>query len=186
MKNSRLFAIMAISGAIAFGTSCKKEEPDPRDGKVGGCLDSESPLYNADADYDDESCKYAYTASYEISYHPENDEDGDNWDLFTNTDADLILKIREVGATNWMFESAEISNQAHNVAAVWTAPTLIKLMNKQYEWELWDADSGTGDDFVSSGTFNPIELADANNIITLGTNSASEASQLKIAYTLGD
>ena len=185
MKNSRLFTVLAVSGALAFGSSCKKEEPDPRDGTVGGCLDADSPLYNAAADYDDESCKYANTASYEISYHPEED-DGSDWDLWTNTDADLILRIREVGATNWMFESAEISNQPHNVPAVWTAPTLIKLLNKEYEWELVDYDSTTGDDFVSSGTFNPVALASDGNVITLGTNPAGDASQLKIAYTLED
>ena len=176
---------LVLASVLALGTSCKKKEPI-EDAKVGGCLDKESPIYSASADFDDETCKFAYTSSYEITYHPQKDESGDDWDLWTNTDADLILRIKVQGASNWMFESSEISNQAHNSPAVWTAPTNIKLGNKMYEWELYDADTGSSDDFVSSGSFNAIALAQEGTIITLGTNSSGNKTQLKITYTLGD
>ena len=174
-----------MAGAIVLGTSCKKKEP-VEDAKVGGCLNTESPLYNSGADFDDESCLFAYTSSYEISYHPEKDQNGDDWDFLTNTDADLILRIKEQGAANWMFESAEISNQAHNSPAVWTAPNIIKLGNRTYEWELVDYDATSSDDLVATGTFNAVALASEGTIITLGTNPSGNPTQLKISYTLGD
>lgn len=176
---------LIITGLAILGASCKKKEP-VEDAKLGGCLDQESPLYNSAADYDDETCKFAYTSSYEITYHPENDESGDDWDFLTNTDADLILRIKEQGAANWMFESAEISNQSHDSPAIWTAPTIIKLGNKVYEWELYDYDATSGDDFVSSGSFNAVALANDGAIITTGTNASGNLTQLKIAYTLDD
>ena len=177
-----------MAGAIVLGTSCKKKEP-VEDAKVGGCLNSESPMYNANADFDDESCKFAYTSSYEITYHPEKDESGSDWDLWTNTDADLILRIKEQGAANWMFESAEISNQAHNSPAIWTAPNIIKLGNRTYEWELYDYDATSSDDFVSKGSFNAVAVASEGTIITTGFASdgtTPNSTQLKISYTLGD
>jgi hypothetical protein len=176
---------VVLAGIVMLGTSCRKKEP-VEDAKIGGCLNKESPLYNAAADFDDESCKFAYTGSYEITYHPEYDESGDDWDLWTNTEADLILRIKVQGAANWMFESAVIDNQAHNSPAVWTAPTIIKLQNQVYEWELYDSDTGSGDDFVSSGSINAIALASDGANITTGTNSSGNLTQLKIAYTLGD
>lgn len=176
---------VVLASVIMLSTSCKKKEP-VEDAKIGGCLNEESPLYDATADFDDESCLFAYTSSYEITYHPENDESGDNWDFLTNTDADLILRIKEQGAASWMFESAVIDNQAHNSPAVWTAPTLIRLGNRTYEWELYDSDTGSGDDFVSSGSFNAIALASDGVIITTGTNSSGNETQLKISYTLDD
>jgi hypothetical protein len=181
IKSTTLF----LACAALLSTSCKKKEP-VEDAKVGGCLNEDSPLYNASADFDDESCLFAYTSSYEISYHPEKDPSGSDWDFLTNTDADLILRIKEQGAANWMFESAVIDNQPHNSPAVWTAPTLIKLSNKVYEWELYDYDATSGDDFVSSGSFNAITLATNGTIITEGTNSSGNKSQLKISYTLGE
>lgn len=168
--------IVALSGIVMLGTSCKKKEP-VEDTKVGGCLNTDSPLYNASADFDDESCKFAYTSSYEITYHPEYDESGDDWDFLTNTEADLILRVKEQGAANWMFESAVIDNQAHNSPAVWTAPSIIKLTNKMYEWELYDSDATSSDDFVSSGSFNAISLAKDGAIITTGTNASGNLTQ---------
>ncbi len=176
---------LLLASALIMGTSCKKKEP-VEDEKIGGCLDPNSPVYNSAADFDDESCLYAYTSSYEITYHPEKDESGSNWDFAVNTDADLILRIKEQGAANWMFESAVIDDQAHNSPAVWTAPTLIKLESKTYEWELYDYDATSGDDFVSSGSFNAITLASNGSIITTGTNSSGNQTQLKISYTLDD
>ena len=98
----------------------------------------------------------------------------------------LILRIKEEGATNWLFESAEISNQAHNVPAVWTAPINIKLLNQNYEWELVDYDATTSDDLVATGTFNPIDLANDGEIIASGTNPNGGQSQLRITYNLDE
>ncbi len=176
--------LLLATSTLILGTSCRKKEP-VEDEKIGGCLDIDSPLYNANADFDDESCKYAYTDSYEITYHPEQDG-GSDWDFLTNTDADLILRIKEQGAPNWMFESATIDNQPHNVPAVWTAPTRLKLYNKVYEWELYDYDATSGDDFVSGGTFNAVELASNGSIIAKGTNPSGNETQIKIYYTLED
>ncbi|MCT4581605.1 MAG: hypothetical protein N4A35_09325 [Flavobacteriales bacterium] len=177
-----LLSITALSGAVLFAGACKKsEEPEPTVvPKVKGCTDIDSPLYNADAEESDGSCTYARVTKYEITYHPEMDGSS-NWDPTVYTDADLILRIKEQGTSNWSFESSTIEDQAHNVPAEWTAPSPLKLLNKTYEWELYDDDNGTADDFISSGTFNPITLADLdNNTIT----TVSGGSQLKIYFNL--
>jgi len=183
MRNSTFNFLSAVilSSFVVLTGSCKKD-PDPVDNTVGGCTDADSPLYNGSADYDDNSCLYAYVTSYEISYHPEQDG-GSDWDLFIDTDADLMLRVKEQGSGSWMFESATIDNQAHNAAATWSAPSSIKLLNKTYEWDLYDEDTGSGDDFIASGTFNPIELA-ASGVIT--TTDASGSTQLKLYYNLDD
>lgn len=147
---------------------------------VSGCTDIDSPLYNASANNDDGSCQYAYTSGYEITYYPGQDN-GSDWDygFGSSTNADLILKIKEHGSSTYIFEGAEISNQDPTTPASWAAPTAIKLKNKTYDWELEDYDATSGNDPISSGSFNPITLANNGNIIT-----TAGGSQLKITYTL--
>lgn len=137
--------------------SCRKieSEQNKRETKVGGCNDIDSPFYNDNIAYDDQSCTYAFTERYEISYHPEKDG-GSNWDPLVYTDADLVFRIKEQGSADWLFESTTKEDQAHNVPAIWAAPESVKLLNKNYEWELHDEDNGSSDDFVAGGTFNPI------------------------------
>lgn len=185
MNTIKIATLVLGAGIVSF-SSCKKEEPELRDEKLGGCLDQNSPLYNAEADFDDESCRFAYVNAYEITFHPSKDENGDDWDLWVNTDADLIFRIKPEGAANWMFESAEMTDQAHDQPATWTAPENIKLLNQNYTWELYDVDTGSGDDFVASGTFNPIALADNGEIITTGTNASGNPSQLVLTYDLDE
>ena len=43
--------------SIIFFTNCKKSETE-EDTKVGGCTDIDSPIYNAEADFEDASCLY--------------------------------------------------------------------------------------------------------------------------------
>lgn len=178
--------LLILCAGLAVTTSCKKEEPELRDEKVGGCLDKNSPMYNASADFDDESCVYAYVNAYEIAYHPSKDENGDDWDLWVNTDADLILRVKVDGAADWLFESAVIDNQPHDEPAVWTAPENIKLLNQDYFWEVYDNDGTSGDDFVASGTFNPITLANNGTITTTGTNSSGNPTELVLHYELAE
>lgn len=185
MKTLQLSILIVTVGALTF-SSCKKEEPELRDEKVGGCLDENSPIYNSAADFDDESCRYAYVNAYEITYHPQKDENGDDWDLWVNTDCDIYIKIKPEGAADWMFESAVVDDQPHNEAVSWTAPENIKLLNQAYVWEVYDSDSGSGDDFVASGTFNPIALADDGVITTTGTNSSGNETQLVLTYELDE
>ena len=104
MKILKVSTLLLASGALLFA-SCKKNEPEMRDEKIGGCLDENSPAYNDLADFDDESCVYAYVNAYEITYHPANDASGDDWDFLLNTDADIYLKIMIDGDTEWLFES---------------------------------------------------------------------------------
>ncbi|CAG5085170.1 hypothetical protein CRYO30217_02668 [Parvicella tangerina] len=182
LKNS--VWILAV-GMVAL-SSCKKEEPEMRDEKIGGCTDENSPLYNGSADFDDQSCVYAYVNAYEITYHPQKDESGDDWDLLVNTDADIYLKIKPEGASDWMFESAVVDNQAHDEPVSWTAPENIKLLNQDYVWEVYDSDGTSADDFVASGTFNPIELASNGTITTTGTNSSGNETQLVLTYELDE
>ncbi len=160
--------------------SCRKVE-DPNNAratKAGGCLDIDSPFYNDTVDYDNQSCRYAFTERYEISYHPEKDG-STNWDPVVSTNADLELRIKEQGSSDWLFESSTKEDQDHDVPAVWAAPESIKLLNKNYEWELYDADIGTADDFIAGGTFNPIGKANTGEIVII-----EGGTQLKIYYEL--
>ncbi|MCB9189286.1 MAG: hypothetical protein H6599_08390 [Flavobacteriales bacterium] len=185
MKVFKITFIVAAAGLIAF-SSCKKDPQELRDEKIGGCLDENSPMYNSAADFDDESCVYAYVNAYEITYHPQKDESGSDWDLLFNTDADIYLKIKPEGATNWMFESAVVDDQPHNEPVSWTAPENIKLLNQDYYWEVYDSDATGGDDFVASGTFNPIELAMDGTITATGTNASGNETQLVLTYELSE
>jgi hypothetical protein len=181
MKKILFLTSLAV---LMVGTdSCKKKEAELRSTKIGGCLDPNSLNYNASSDFDDESCQYAYVNQYEITYHPSKDC-GSDWDLLVNTDADLILKIKVKTETTWFFESPELSNQAHNVPAVWTAPVNIKLLNTIYSWELIDYDSTSGNDVVATGEFNPMDVAADGKVIVIGKNSCNEETQLVLYYTV--
>ncbi|MCB9197061.1 MAG: hypothetical protein H6600_01260 [Flavobacteriales bacterium] len=188
MKKIQL-SLLILGLGITLMSSCKKEEPELRDEKVGGCLDKDSPLYNANADFDDESCVYAYINAYQVTFHPQKDESGSDWDFLVNTDADLLLRFKVDGGTSWLFESAVIDNQPHDQAANWTAPVNIKLYNQDYYWEVYDYDGTSGDDFVASGTFNPLELADktAMTVTVIGnSNTFSNGTQLVLTFELDE
>jgi hypothetical protein len=181
MKKIAFITFIAILVTSTF--SCKKKEAELRSTKIGGCLDPNSLNYNSASDFDDESCQYAFVNQYEITYHPSKDC-GSDWDLLVNTDADLILRIKVKTEATWFFESPELSNQPHNVPAVWTAPVNIKLLNTIYSWELVDYDSTSGDDLVASGEFNPMDIAEDGKVIVIGKNSCNEETQLVLYYTV--
>ena len=63
--------------SIVLSGACKKVEVD--DEKVGGCYDTESPMHNGSADYDDGTCQYAYIDSYELTSHPAQDPNAGGW-----------------------------------------------------------------------------------------------------------
>lgn len=177
-----IFSVAALSGVILLSGACKKkEEPAPvAPTVIKGCTDIDSPYYNSEAEESDGSCTYAKVSKFEISYHPEMDGSS-NWDPTVYTDADLILRVKVQGTANWLFESTTIEDQAHNVPAQWSSPSPLKLLNKTYEWELYDDDNGSADDFISSGTFNPIDLA---NLTTKTVTTVSGGSQLKIYFNI--
>lgn len=152
--NHKLILIVFILISVL---SCRKVElnENKRETKIGGCNDVDSPFYSENIAYDDQSCTYAFTERYEITYHPEKDG-GSDWDPFVFKAADLVFRIKEQGSADWLFESTTKEDQTHNVPAIWAAPEAVKLLNKNYEWELYDEDNGTADDFVASGVFNPI------------------------------
>jgi hypothetical protein len=181
-----LLMIPVIAVTLLTG-SCKKKEAELRATKIGGCLDPNSLNYNASADFDDESCEYAYVEQYEITYHPQQDC-GSAWDGFPTLGnaqkADLIFKIRIKGEATWLYESPEKTDQTHTVPAVWTAPVNIKLLNKTYEWVLEDYDTLNDNDLVAQGEFNPIELAANGKITTIGKNGCNNETQLVLYYVI--
>ena len=187
MKIKPILLFSFLMSFVLF-LSCKKNEIE-EDTKVGGCTDIDSPIYNAQADFEDASCLYAYVHQYEISYYPNEDPDA-SWPIYTwddpisGADADLILRIWEQENSNEIFNSSEKEDQPYNVPAIWTAPYNVKLLNKTYEWELVDYDATSSDDFIASGTFNPIELADNGTITTIGYHTAGNQTQLVLHYEL--
>ncbi len=182
MKNLYLLvALIIIAG-------CKKSVIE-QNTLNGGCTDIDSPNYNSSVDFDDASCLYAYIYEYEISFYPSEDPSA-SWPILTWDDpisganADLILEIWEKENNNLIFTSSELPNQPYNTPGIWNAPENLKLYNKEYDWELVDYDGLNDNDFIASGTFNPIELAIEGEISTTGNHTAGNQSQLKIRYNL--
>ncbi len=186
-----LLSASLLIGTITFASSCKKEEDDT-DGNNGGsttteiiaCTDYNAANFNSEAtSSDNDLCTYVKTTMYEITHHAEFNEDGNDWDNLINTKADLILKIKEEGATDWIFESDAMNNHDHDQAAQWSAPNAEVLKNKNYEWELYDDETLTGDELMASGVFNPHDNTNSNNeIITTSTDANGLETQLKIYY----
>ena len=52
--------------SIITSVGCKKDIFDP-DNNVGGCTDIDAINFNNEADFEDNSCLYAYIQEYEIS-----------------------------------------------------------------------------------------------------------------------
>jgi len=194
MKFKPILIMPFLISAILF-LGCRKSKIE-EDTKVGGCTDIDSPIYNSQVDFEDASCLYAYVHQYEISYYPSEDPDAEwsilepftTWDNpISGANADLILRIWEQDNSNEVFNSSEKEDQPYNTPAIWTAPYNIKLLNKTYAWELVDFDGGTianPDDFIASGTFNPIEIADNGTITTIGYHTAGNQTQLVLHYEL--
>jgi hypothetical protein len=182
MKNLYLLIVLIVVAG------CKKSVIE-QNTLVGGCTDIDSPIYNSGVDFDDASCLYAYIYEYEISFYPSEDPSA-SWPILTWDDpisganADLILKIWEKDNNNLIFTSSELPNQPYNTPGIWNAPENLKLYNKEYDWELVDYDGLNDNDFIASGTFNPIELAIEGEISTTGNHTAGNQSQLKIRYNL--
>ena len=181
--NWKYFIVLTL-----FTISCKKPNIE-QNTLIGGCTDMDSPLYDATVDFEDASCLYAYIDEYEISYYPGEDPNA-SWPILTwddpisGSDADLILTIWEQDNGNIIFTSSELPNQPYNSPGVWNAPENLKLFNKMYQWELVDYDGLNSNDFIASGTFNPIALASNGEITTIGNHTAGNQSQLKIYYRL--
>jgi len=185
---------------VGLGTSllaldaCKKAE-DPnllRSTKRGGCTDIDSPMYDTELDYDDQSCLYAYTKAYTISYYNRNN--GADWDDYwcitsQYKPADLILRVKPIGDTDWMFESSVNEDQDYNDSTRWGATAAIKLLNQNYTFELIDEDGAgnwtcdTGSDLIYTGIFNPIENA-KDGVVTIKRKVGQDSIQLLIYYDL--
>ena len=170
---------------------CKKDIFDP-DNNVGGCTDIDAINFNNEADFEDNSCLYAYIQEYEISYYPDENPNSsipfvDSWDIpGTGANADLLLKIKHQDSSSYLFVSPIMENQSANSPAYWPAQENYKLVNKTYYWELYDNDATNSNEFIDSGSFNPISIAINNKITVHGNHLPSNSTQLVIHYALGD
>ena len=191
--NKTVYIISSILLISLFSECRKVEDPNlKRENHVGGCTDPDSPLYNEHVDYEDQSCLYAFTYKYEITYY--NLNNGDDWDdhwCITSQyyPADLILRIKPANDSNWIFESPVNEDQAHDEITEWIAPDAVKLYNTNYMFELIDEDGSgnwtcdTGSDLIYTGIFNPIENAE-NGVSTMMYKIGNDSLQLKIYYDL--
>ncbi len=185
-KYHQLFTALLI---IIFLIGCKKSNADD-DIKIGGCTDIDSPIYDNSADYDDASCLYAYINQYEISYYPEENPNATwpftSWDITgTGTDADLYLKIIEYDSSNYFYSSPIIDNQSPNSPCYWSSSSNEKLFYKNYHWEIYDRDTGPFDnDFIDSGSFNPIANAVNGKITAFGKHSPENRTQLVLHFQI--
>ena len=181
-----LIAFLLLFSSIG----CKKTIVDGGT-KVGGCTDMDSPIFDSIADYDDGSCLYAYINQYEITYYPEENPNATwpftSWDITgTGTDADLYLKIIEYDSTNYFFSSPVVDNQSPNSPCFWSSSSNEKLFYKKYHWEIYDRDTGPFDnDFIDSGSFNPIANAVNGKVTTFGKHPPENRTQLVLHFEIG-
>ncbi|MDG2330925.1 MAG: hypothetical protein P8M05_04975 [Flavobacteriales bacterium] len=182
--------IVVIMMAVFLFDACRKNQ-EPL--KVGGCGDANSPEGQVGLiDYDDGSCLYGFITEYQITYHPQFDNaagTGVDWDFATNTDADLILRIKQDTASDWFFNSESgfgTPEIQHNDTARFSALTEYQLVNTSYRWDLYDHDPLPLDDndLISSGTFNAIANASDGYVTAKGFNSAGDSTELRIKYDL--
>ncbi len=188
LKNYNLLLITISINILFLG--CKKPIVDEGI-KIGGCTDIDSPIFDSIADYDDASCLYAYINQYEISYYPEENPNAtlpfiNTWDITgTGSDADLYLRIIESDSTNYFFSSPVIDNQSPNSPCFWTSSSNEKLFNKKYHWEIYDRDTGPLDnDFIDSGSFNPIANGINGKITTFGKHPPENRTQLVLHFEI--
>ncbi len=175
---------------ISF-VGCKKEIFDSSN-NTGGCTDLNAINYSNNVDFEDNSCQYAYINQYEVSYYPENNPNSsipfvNSWDIpGTGADADLLLKVKFKDSSNYLFSSPILDDQSPNSAAYWTAPVEFKLLNMDYKWELYDNDVTNSNEFIDSGSFNPVEIASNFKITVYGKNPPVNRTQLVLHYQLSD
>lgn len=192
MKN-KIEKLTVILILILSISACKKKKNNIKEDNISnntnnteilGCTDYYAYNFDSNATSSDNSmCTYIKTTMYEITHHAEFNNSGGSWDNLINTKADLILKIKEEGASEWLFESNVKNNHPHNEVAQWQAPNAEILKNKNYEWKLFDDETIGSDELMASGVFNPMKLTNSNNeIITKYTDSNGLETQLKIYY----
>jgi len=190
MKPINICITVILAALLLMFDSCRKEE-DPL--RTGGCSDVNSPINGSGSvDYDDGSCLYGFITEYQITYHPEFDNaagTGTDWDIgLIDTDADLILRIKQDTASNWFFDSESIGlgtpQFAHTDTAVFPAPIEYQLWNTSYSWNLFDHDLIGGNDLICAGQFNPIEKASDGFVTVVGYNSVGDSTELRIKYAL--
>jgi hypothetical protein len=190
MKPKYILTALFLLTIVVVMDSCRKEEDPLRN---GGCGDINSPVNGLGyIDYDDGSCLYGFITEYQITYHPEFDNaagTGTDWDIgLIDTDADLILRIKQDTSSVWFFDSESIGlgtpQFAHTDTAVFPAPVEYQLWNDSYSWNLYDYDLIGGNDLICSGQFNAIENATDGYVTTVGYNSAGDSTELRIKYAL--
>ncbi len=170
---------------------CKKDIFDPNN-NIGGCTDANAINYADNVDFEDNTCQFAYINQYEVSYYPEDNPNSsipfvNSWDIpGTGADADLLLKIRYQDSTDFLFSSPILDDHSPNSAAYWTAPLKFKLLNTTYHWELYDNDATNSNEFIDSGSFNPIIIASNFKITVYGKTPPENRTQLVLHYQLGD
>ncbi len=181
MKHTHLYIFITL---IFLGLSCKKDPETSGASVVKGCMDNDAYNFNSSATEDNGNCVYIKTTMYEVSYYAKFKEDGSTWDAVINTNADLILKIKEQGASTWLFESTVMNNQNDTIPAQWNAPTVERLKNKTYEWELLDNETIGSPETIATGSFNPINDANNNEIVSKYTDANGLETQIKVYYFL--
>ena len=186
MKYTTYFLTLSI-----FLTSCNKTIFDSEN-NLGGCTDINAINFNDSADFENQSCQYAIINEYEVSYYPSENPNSsipfiDSWDIpGTGADADLKLTIIESDSNNYFFSSPIIDNQSPNSPAYWTASVNEKLLSTTYHWELYDHDATNSNEFIDSGSFNPINKAVNGKITIYGKNPPINRTQIVLHYVLGN
>jgi len=97
-----------------------------------------------------------------------------------------LLKVKFKDSSNYLFSSPILDNHSPNSAAYWTTPVEFKLLNTDYQWELYDHDVTNSNEFIDSGSFNPVEIASNFKIMVYGKNPPANRTQLVLHYQLSD
>lgn len=149
MKTLKLIGLIGI---VLFSTSaftgCKQK----------GCTDRNSDNYDPDAEKSDGSCVYRFSSGIQISTPT-----GGGYDIADGPELYVIFK--KTSSSTWDYTSSVGSN---SYSALLTSPE-VQFTNEEWKFEMYDYDSLDPDDFIISGTFNPIELGSDGNITLSGS-----------------
>lgn len=180
--------LVLLSASMVLG-ACKKKGAGEEE-KVGGCTDPDSPAYASGLDFDDGSCKYAYVTEIEVMSFP-SDDNGQAWDAFAignERKADIYFKFKPQSQADYasFFTSYDtpIDNADPAVSHIWTSANQFKLTSESWYWELVDKDGVTAgaDDYIASGTINPISLITNVDSGYLTLSSTDGETQIKVKF----
>ncbi|CAN5508436.1 hypothetical protein BH11BAC2_BH11BAC2_18870 [soil metagenome] len=159
IKNKSILGLIILT--ILIGAGCKKE----------GCTDSNADNYDSKADKSNSSCVYRYPSAVKINSIPEFNPSGGTWDIDGNPD--VYMRFTKSTANNWIYTTA-IENDFSNTVTFTITDAPDYFTKEEWKYEILDFDLLSGDELISSGTFNPLSSGSNGKFTVVNGNTNIE------------